>query len=287
MKFKGPVFSHTCVDHVIDSARGQALQDLFVVAITQGKTNGTFLEIGAAHPVHTNNTYLLETEFGWSGTSIDVMNYSDDLTSFEKIWCNFYHAIRGPDWPNALRIEELPTELQKECKELHGYDDFVLKYNHCRHAIDDIPRSQRTWPNLRPGTNFVHGDAFDFDYQSLLPYVDYLQIDIDPPGNNLEILKKILLSGLEFGVITFEHDAWRNTTETHAVREQSRALLHQQGYQLIVGDVCLLSEYKTPWPFEDWYANTRTVPTSIIQSYQWINPTTDAKYCQDILFQKT
>lgn len=286
MKFKGPLFPQTRVDHVVDSARGQALQDLFVVALTQGKTNGTFLEIGAAHPVHSNNTYLLETEFGWSGTSIDVMNYSDDLTSFEKVWCNFYQNIRGEDWPNVLRIEELPEELQKECRELHGYEDFVLRYNYCRHAIDDIPRLQRTWPMLRPRTNFVHGNAFDFDYRSLMPYIDYLQIDIDPPANNLEILKKILLSGLEFGIITFEHDAWRNTVETQMVRAQSRQLLHQHGYQMVVDDVCLLSEHKTPWPFEDWYANPRVIKHHVVKSYQWVDPAVDAKYCQDILFQK-
>ena len=51
---------------------GQAKQDLFVVAITQGQSNGTWLEIGCYLPEFINNTCLLEKDFGWSGYSIDL-----------------------------------------------------------------------------------------------------------------------------------------------------------------------------------------------------------------------
>jgi hypothetical protein len=37
-----------------------------------GKRNGTYLEIGCADPYYGNNTALLENEFGWSGTSVDI-----------------------------------------------------------------------------------------------------------------------------------------------------------------------------------------------------------------------
>lgn len=46
-------------------------QDVFVVACTGGKKNGTYLEIGAGHPVYGNNTFILEAQFGWNGLSFE------------------------------------------------------------------------------------------------------------------------------------------------------------------------------------------------------------------------
>ena len=46
-------------------------QDLVVLAILNKKRNGTYLEVGAAAPIEYNNTYLLESEFGWRGVSIE------------------------------------------------------------------------------------------------------------------------------------------------------------------------------------------------------------------------
>lgn len=46
-------------------------QDIFVLTALGGKREGTFLEIGASYPIFANNTYLLESEFGWKGISLD------------------------------------------------------------------------------------------------------------------------------------------------------------------------------------------------------------------------
>jgi hypothetical protein len=50
----------------------QSFQDMFVLAATNGKSNGTYLEIGSAEPFKGNNTALLETQFGWRGLSVDI-----------------------------------------------------------------------------------------------------------------------------------------------------------------------------------------------------------------------
>lgn len=57
----------------------QVKQDEFVMHMMQGKT-GTYLEIGASHPININNTYLLEQN-GWQGISID----NDDINVAEWI----------------------------------------------------------------------------------------------------------------------------------------------------------------------------------------------------------
>lgn len=59
-------------DTLVADHRSQAGQDLFVVAMTQGRRSGTWLEIGCCTPDVHNNTYLLEKHLGWSGISIDI-----------------------------------------------------------------------------------------------------------------------------------------------------------------------------------------------------------------------
>lgn len=52
-------------------------QDLFVMHMMGNKV-GTYLEIGASHPIMINNTYLLELN-GWTGTSIDISNECETI----------------------------------------------------------------------------------------------------------------------------------------------------------------------------------------------------------------
>ena len=57
----------------------QALQDIFVLTMLNGKENGVYVEIGGAHPININNTYLLESVFNWSGVSFEI---NSDLANF-------------------------------------------------------------------------------------------------------------------------------------------------------------------------------------------------------------
>jgi hypothetical protein len=50
----------------------EAYQDLFALAVSNGKINGTYVEIGSGDPYHGNNTYLLEKQFNWRGVSLDI-----------------------------------------------------------------------------------------------------------------------------------------------------------------------------------------------------------------------
>ena len=51
----------------------QTLQDMFIMYMTQGKRNGTYLEIGSADPSYGNNTKILEDTFNWVGTGIEIL----------------------------------------------------------------------------------------------------------------------------------------------------------------------------------------------------------------------
>ncbi len=49
----------------------QATQDIFVLEMLLGKKNGFYLEIGGGDPSDSNNTFLLEKDYGWTGLSIE------------------------------------------------------------------------------------------------------------------------------------------------------------------------------------------------------------------------
>lgn len=56
----------------INENYSQAYQDLFVLFMTNGKRNGSFLEVGGSVPYRINNTAILERDFGWRGVSIEI-----------------------------------------------------------------------------------------------------------------------------------------------------------------------------------------------------------------------
>ena len=61
----------------IEKNYSQCYQDLFALTCLNGKTNGTYLEIGAGHPFYGNNTALL-SELGWKGVSLDFQPHLVD-----------------------------------------------------------------------------------------------------------------------------------------------------------------------------------------------------------------
>jgi hypothetical protein len=56
----------------IDHSWSQAGQDIFVLSMFNGMREGTYLEIGSCFGEDLNNTCILERNFGWRGTGIDI-----------------------------------------------------------------------------------------------------------------------------------------------------------------------------------------------------------------------
>jgi GR25 family glycosyltransferase involved in LPS biosynthesis len=57
----------------LERSNGQALQDMFILSVLNGKRNGTYLEIGAQEPIFQNNTAILEQNYDWKGVSIEIV----------------------------------------------------------------------------------------------------------------------------------------------------------------------------------------------------------------------
>ena len=101
--------------------------------------------------------------------------------------------------------------------------------------------------------------------------VDYLSLDLEPPAVTLECLRSIPFGKIRFGVITFEHDAYR-AGET--VREPSRKLLDENGYVRISTDVKLEG-----LEFEDWYYHPDLVDVKRCEALSC-----DKKDWEDVIF---
>lgn len=56
----------------IEKNYSQMYQDMFVLSMLNGKRKGYYLEIGSADPFYGSNTYLLESQFGWKGISLEI-----------------------------------------------------------------------------------------------------------------------------------------------------------------------------------------------------------------------
>ena len=70
-------------DTFLDS--GNTLQETFVLNILNHKKNGTYVEVGSGHPIDQNNTYTLETQYGWSGVGFEI----------DKDLCAKYNSLRN------------------------------------------------------------------------------------------------------------------------------------------------------------------------------------------------
>lgn len=67
----------------IENNYSQSMQDMFVLSVLDGKRNGAYVEIGADKPRVINNSYLLESQYDWSGVSFEIK--SDKVDYFNTI----------------------------------------------------------------------------------------------------------------------------------------------------------------------------------------------------------
>jgi len=102
-------------------------------------------------------------------------------------------------------------------------------------------------------------DATKFDYSILKGYIDYLQVDCEPPETTYDILTMIPWDQCTFGVITYEHDYYTDVTQSF--REKSRKFLLSKGYLLVVSNI----SPNNNCPYEDWWVHPKHINKDIIQ----------------------
>ena len=139
----------------------EAFQDMFVLSLFDGKQYGTYLEIGAGHPVYGNNTYLLQDKFNWNGVSIDYdSNIVDEFNKIRQNSClhldattivydEFIPSLYGDsDYIDYLQIDCDPSEVSYQILLRIDFDRFkfgVITFEHDGYANteSEIPKLSR------------------------------------------------------------------------------------------------------------------------------------------------
>jgi tetratricopeptide (TPR) repeat protein len=135
----------------------QVYQDLFILAMTNGKRKGSFMEIGGADPWSGNNTALLEKEYGWRGISIEydekfIKTYKDarpdtvvlHLDALKIDYDELMSDYFIPGTIDYLQLDIEPARNTYECMLKIPFDKYkfrVITYEHDYYA--DVYRTYR------------------------------------------------------------------------------------------------------------------------------------------------
>lgn len=153
---------------------------------------------------------------------------------------------------------------------------FLLEKNFNWRGISvDIEKSaQDSFVSNGRTSEFILHDALSLDYNKILSEkfpegrIDYLMIDIEPTEKSLECLKMLPLDKFRFSVITYETDFYDPNTPLELkeyIKGESRKILKEYGYEMMVGNVCNTSE---KFPFEDWYVDPSVINPEIIRQFK-------------------
>jgi hypothetical protein len=85
----------------------QAAQDQFVYLLLyqllDKQDTGYYLEIGAGHPSHINNSYFLEKDLGWKGISLDITSAYKNMWSSTRDNPLLIEDARQSDYTSILK----------------------------------------------------------------------------------------------------------------------------------------------------------------------------------------
>jgi hypothetical protein len=138
------------------NSHSQAGQDLFVIEKTKNLKNGLFVDIAAGDPVFINNTFLLETSYGWDGISIELdgrwneqwkkrkslfLNNDAFSIDYTSLFENFLakHKINNKHF-NYLSLDLEPPELTNQLLHilpLNEYTFDIITYEHDLYRVGD------------------------------------------------------------------------------------------------------------------------------------------------------
>lgn len=216
LKAIAPEARSACID-LLDKSKSQLRQDLFALTEVDFKKNGYFVEFGAANGVDLSNSYLLETEFHWSGI----------LAEPARMWHDALKRSRSAAIDTRCVWKETGAKLrfnETDVRELSTIDIFSGSDRH----------SKRRASGNRYNVETV--SLIDLlEAHSAPSVIDYLSIDTE--GSEFEILRNFDFDRYRFNVITCEH----NQT---SMREKIFDLLTRNGYQ---------RKFERLSRIDDWY----------------------------------
>ena len=207
---------------LLGRSKSQLRQDLFVLSETEyKKKGGYFVEFGAANGIDLSNTYLLETEFSWTGILAEPARVWERKLKENRPNTSIETLCVWKDSNSSLTFNET------DVPELSTVDSFSDK---------DVHRNTRSAGRKYEVKTISLNDLL-IKHQAP-KYIDYLSIDTE--GSEYEILKAFNFNAFSIGIITVEH----NYTPQ---RELIFTLLTNHGYE---------RKYENISAFDDWYVKS-------------------------------
>jgi hypothetical protein len=169
-------------------------QDLFILKVLGEKKKGTYLEIGASHPIIGSNTYLLESQFEWSGLSIEWnVELANTFNIIRRTPCLVLDGTKQ-DYSSLLQICQLPSKLDflqldidppqntlkaLKCIDLNKLSFSVITYEHDHYAGGEKERAEsreilKAHGYTRVLSDVMHGGAAFEDW-----YVNEAHMETD------------------------------------------------------------------------------------------------------------
>ena len=162
----------------------QSYQDLFVLAATGGCSNGVYLEVGSAEPFSGNNTALLETEFGWTGLSIDINPTTVDQFRQQRqnaVLCADARQVDYADHLSRLAPNHIVDYLQVDCEPPETSFEILrsMPFDRYRFRVITFEHDYYSNPSVRDCSRaFLRGQGYellvgDVAYNRLHSYEDW------------------------------------------------------------------------------------------------------------------
>ncbi len=178
-------------------------QDALALLMCEGEEPKFFVEAGACDGYFSSNTWLLESQFGWTGILCEPGQvWHEKLLSLRH--CTIDTRALWSTSGNTLQFHQ--TELPN-LSTIEGFTD-----------VDMHAASRRGGENYEVASVSLVDLLDEYEAPN---YIDFLSLDTE--GTEFEILSEFPFGRYSFGVIVCEHN---NTARDSAIR----ALLIRNGY---------------------------------------------------------
>ncbi len=106
-----------------NNSKSSAFQESFVISMTKEKRNGFYVELGSADPYKESNTFLLESEFGWTGLPIEIESgIADKYNSSDRVnKCINADALKF-DYKSYFEKNNFPKNIDFLQIDIDGHD---------------------------------------------------------------------------------------------------------------------------------------------------------------------
>ena len=191
-------------------------EDLAIDQYIEKKEKGFYVDIGAHHPIHRNNTQLLFNR-GWEGINIDVNQFSIDLFNF----------LRPDDLNLLTAISDQEGEItfyyQKKFSQLNTTDKKIAHEHFNGNFNERLVKCQS-----------IHNILINSKYKEVK--IDFLNIDVE--GAEMKVLKTLNFKIYDPKVICIEILGYRELNS----KERENRIKNDEIYKYLVE-----KDYKKVW----------------------------------------